>query len=219
MKPSHILSAKGGAKLRVREEERAAAMGDDKPSKLVILLYTVVNTCAFGLAVAAECRRNIGRVVPDKYDELSYCVYDSDMATGYGAAAAVLLLGSHLLLHSLSRCLCCGAPLSPGASRASAIIFFFLSWITFFIVEACMLAGAVRNAYHTKYRGSFIQHNLSCATLRKGVFAAAAAFTIFTTTLTLLYYISFTKARSKSGGWKPYTNEPTSGIGMSSLPK
>ena len=82
----------------------------------------------------------------------------------------------------------------------------------FIIAEACFVGGAARNAYHTKYRGFTNVTNLSCESLRKGVFAAGAAFTVFTLILTEVYYISFAKA--KEGGWAPYGRE--SAIGMSS---
>lgn len=66
--------------------------------------------------------------------------------------------------------------------------------VTFFIAEVCLLAGSVRNAYHTKYRTSIVVDPPSCETLRKGVFAAGAAFIVFTGILSELYYVSFSKA-------------------------
>ena len=56
-----------------------------------------------------------------------------------------------------------------------------------------MLAGSVRNAYHTKYRTS-LTANSSCETLRKGVFGAGAAFVVFTGIVSELYYVSYSKA-------------------------
>ncbi|XP_057855144.1 uncharacterized protein LOC131064858 [Cryptomeria japonica] len=196
-------------------------MAEEKPSMIFLLLLSIINACAIGLAIAAERRKSTGHVVADKYDEQSYCVYNSDIATGFGSGAFFLLLSSQVLLMAVTRCLCCGRPLGPGGSRGCAILLFIFSWVTFVIAEACLLAGAVRNAYHTKYRGRFGIDEFSCETLRKGVFAAGAAFTLLNTIASALYYISFAKARAKGNaigdGWKPYANEP--GVAMSGLPR
>lgn len=67
--------------------------------------------------------------------------------------------------------------------------------MTFIIAEACLLAGSVRNAYHTKYRTIFSEDPPSCEMLRKGVFAAGAAFIILTSIVSNYYYLSYSKAR------------------------
>lgn len=74
----------------------------------------------------------------------------------------------------------------------------FLRRLTFLFAEACLLAGSVRNAHHTRYRSMFFNGNPSCETLRKGVFAAGAAFVLFTVILSEFYYVSFSKAASDS---------------------
>lgn len=84
--------------------------------------------------------------------------------------------------------------------------------LTFIIAEACLLAGSVRNAYHTKYRTLFVNDPPSCETVRKGVFGAGAAFVLFTAILSEFYYVSFSKARDAAGG-APYGG---ASIGMSS---
>ena len=56
-----------------------------------------------------------------------------------------------------------------------------------------MLAGSVRNAYHTKYK-NLLNDPPSCATLRKGVFGAGAAFVFLTAIVSELYYVSYSKA-------------------------
>lgn len=167
---------------------------------MIIFIFDLI---AFGLAVAAERRRSIGVVVPDKYDERTYCVYNSDIATWYGVGAFLFLLVSQGLVMAFTRCLCCGSVLKPGGSRAWAIILFFVSWLTFLIAEACFVAGAARNAYHTRYLGYFVKHDLSCETLRKGVFAAGAAFTVFTLILDLFYYTCYAKAKQDRGSPLP----------------
>ena len=71
------------------------------------------------------------------------------------------------------------------------------------------MAGSARNAYHTKYRGAFGAHDLSCATLRKGVFAAGAALTLLSMLASILYYWAHSKA--DTGGWEKHRNE---GVGL-----
>ena len=80
----------------------------------------------------------------------------------------------------------------------------------FFIAEVCLLAGSVENAYHTKYRTIFVENPPSCETVRKGVFAAGAAFIFFTAIVSEFYYINYSSARDK---FQPYGGGET-GVGM-----
>ncbi|CAN1789528.1 hypothetical protein LINPERHAP1_LOCUS18518 [Linum perenne] len=83
----------------------------------------------------------------------------------------------------------------------------------FLVAEACLLAASVRNAYHTKYRNNraiFGADPPTCQTLRKGVFAAGAAFTLFTAIVSQFYYVSYSKARD--GSQQHYGRE--TGVGM-----
>ena len=74
-----------------------------------------------------------------------------------------------------------------------------------------MLAGSVRNAYHTKYRTFFNTGNPpSCELVRRGVFAAGAAFIFLTTIVTELYYICYSSARDR---FQPYGGGEA-GVGM-----
>ncbi|KAK9085174.1 hypothetical protein Sjap_025585 [Stephania japonica] len=175
-------------------------------SNIVLIIVFVFDLIAFGLAVAAEQRRSTAQVVPDQEKNYNYCVYDSDISTGLGVGSLLFLMASQLLLMVVSKCFCCGKALRPGGSRAWAIILFIACWVTFIIAEICLLAGSVRNAYHTKY-GLYGADPLSCQTLRKGVFAAGAAFIVFTGILSELYYVSYSKANDS-----PYGGEM--GVGM-----
>lgn len=83
--------------------------------------------------------------------------------------------------------------------------------VTFFIAEVCLLAGSVRNAYHTKYTTKFFENPPSCETVRKGVFAAGAAFVLFSGIISEFYYVSYSKAR---GGYSTYGGEAA--VGMAS---
>ncbi|KAK9268106.1 hypothetical protein L1049_010546 [Liquidambar formosana] len=161
-------------------------------STLVLVVVFVFDLIAFALAVAAEQRRTTATIHKDV--TTNYCVYDSDIATGLGVGSLLFLMASQLLIVVASRCLCCGKALRPGGPRAWAIVLFITCWVTFFIAEVCLLAGSVRNAYHTKYRTILSDNPPSCQTLRKGIFGAGAAFIVFTGIVSELYYVCYSKA-------------------------
>nr|CAD1844367.1 unnamed protein product [Ananas comosus var. bracteatus] len=179
-------------------------------SVLVLVLVFLLDLIAFGLAVAAEQRRSTAVVVPDSEKNYTYCVYDSDIATGYGAGALLFLLLSQIVVMGASKCFCCGRSLRPAdpAPAPSFSSYFadekiFCPRLTFIIAEACLLAGAVRNAYHTRYRTLFVDNPPSCETVRKGVFAAGAAFVFFTAILSEFYYVTYSKSRDSGAGSVP----------------
>ena len=87
--------------------------------------------------------------------------------------------------------------------------------MTFLIAELCLLAGSVRNAYHTKYSSYFVDGPPRCAMLRKGVFAAGAAFALLTTIFTELHYIFYAKARAAAAATPPIIHG--GGIGMTRI--
>ncbi|KAL0794476.1 hypothetical protein Bca101_065853 [Brassica carinata] len=75
--------------------------------------------------------------------------------------------------------------------------------------EACLIAGATKNAYHTKYLSA---QAFSCESLRKGIFIAGAVFTVATMILNVYYYFHFTKSVSSPPTHK--ANRSGSNIGM-----
>ncbi|KAK8482181.1 hypothetical protein V6N13_031592 [Hibiscus sabdariffa] len=163
-------------------------------SKLLLISVFVLDLIAFGLAVAAEQRRSTAKIVEDSEIKYNYCVYDSDIATSYGVGAFFILMASQALIMLASRCFCCGKALNPAGPRAWAVILLILCWLFFLVAEICLLAGSVRNAYHTKYRTIFGQQPPSCETVRKGVFGAGAAFIFLTAIVNKLYYICYSNA-------------------------
>ncbi|XP_078177290.1 sodium/hydrogen exchanger (DUF1218) [Carex rostrata] len=172
---------------------------EGKGSTLVHVLVIALSLTAFGFAIAAERRRSTGLIVTDRINaNATYCVYDSDIATGYGVGSFLFLLSAQSVLMAVTKCMCFGRPLAPGGSRAWSIIYFASSWLTFLIAESCVIAGAAKNAYHTKYRDSVYAHNWTCESLRKGVFVAGAVFVVFTMVLNVYYYMYFTKATSQA---------------------
>ncbi|CAE5967399.1 unnamed protein product [Arabidopsis arenosa] len=165
-------------------------------SKLVVIIVFILDLIAVGLAIAAEQRRSVGKVETDREKQYEYCVYGTDIATSYGAGAFVLLFVSQVLIMAASRCFCCGKSLNPGGSRACAIILFLICWVFFLIAEMCLLAASIRNAYHTHYRKMWnVEDPPSCEVIRKGVFAAGAAFTLFTAIVSQFYYVCYSRAR------------------------
>ncbi|KAH7568953.1 hypothetical protein ACOSP7_012082 [Xanthoceras sorbifolium] len=178
-------------------------------SKLVLVIVFVFNLVAFALAVAAEQRRSTAKIVNGA--GYTYCQYHKDIATGLGVGSFLLLLASQALIMVASRCMCCGKAMKPSGARTWAIILFITCWVFFFIAEVCLLAGSVRNAYHTKYRNDS-GRNISCETLRKGIFGAGAAFVIFTGIASELYYVCHSKANDWQG---PYSRD--AGIRMGNI--
>ncbi|KAL5553171.1 hypothetical protein UlMin_040572 [Ulmus minor] len=185
-------------------------MGEGKGSTLVHLLVVALCLVAFGFAIAAERRRSVGHIANDERTNATYCVYNSDVATGYGVGGFLFLLTSESLLMGVTKCMCFGRPLAPGGNRAWTIIYFVSSWATFLVAEACLIAGAKTNAYHTKYRGVIYAQNFSCESLRKGVFIAGAVFVVATMVLNVYFYMYFTKATSQPA----HKTNRTSSVGM-----
>ncbi|KAH1048580.1 hypothetical protein J1N35_039364 [Gossypium stocksii] len=180
-------------------------------STLLLALVFVIDLIAFGLAVAAEQRRSTATV--DNNGKESYCVYDKDIATGLGVGSFLFLLLGQILIMVASRCLCCGKAMKPSGSRAWAVVLFISCWVFFLIAEVCLLAGSVRNAYHTKYK-NLLDNPPSCATLRKGVFGAGAAFVFLTAVVSELYYVSYSKAARDE---KPNNYGRDTGVRMGNL--
>ncbi|XP_020229120.1 uncharacterized protein LOC109810142 [Cajanus cajan] len=187
-------------------------MAEGRGSTLVHLLVIVLSLVAFGFAIAAERRRSVGTMIKIEGTNETYCSYSSDVATGYGVGAFLFLLSGESLLMGVTRCMCFGRPLTPGGNRAWSIIYFLSSWVTFLVAEACLIAGATKNAYHTKYRTVIYAHNFSCEALRKGVFVAGAIFIVATMILNLYYYMYFTKATTTPVSHK--ANRVSSTVGM-----
>ncbi|KAB2060549.1 1,3-beta-glucan synthase component bgs1 [Gossypium arboreum] len=180
-------------------------------STLLLALVFVIDLIAFGLAVAAEQRRSTATVHNNGNE--SFCVYDKDIATGLGVGSFLFLLVGQILIMVASRCLCCGKAMKPSGSRAWAVVLFITCWVFFLIAEVCLLAGSVRNAYHTKYK-NLLDNPPSCATLRKGVFGAGAAFVFLTAVVSELYYVSYSKAARDE---KPNNYARDTGVRMGNL--
>ncbi|KAJ7557933.1 hypothetical protein O6H91_04G016500 [Diphasiastrum complanatum] len=171
-------------------------------SWLLILSSFVFYLVAFGLALGANAHRSKVTIQYDYGSEITVCKYTKDVATGLGVGAFLFLLLGQVLITGFTRCLCCSTALRPGSARVFAIIFFIFSWLSFIVAAICLIAGATRAAYRTRATGYFGADNLTCETLRKGIFEAAAAFTLFTLLLSEGYYLCQVKAQEQN--WQPY---------------
>ncbi|OIV93189.1 hypothetical protein TanjilG_06756 [Lupinus angustifolius] len=181
-------------------------------SSLLLVVVFLLDLIAFGLSVAAEQRRNTATFIQDAEGRM-YCQYDSDIATGLGVGSFFVLVASQVIIMIVTRCLCCGKAMSPSGSRSWAIFLFITSWVTFIIAVACLVAGSVKNAYHTKYRSLLKEMAPSCEILRKGVFGAGAAFIVLTGIFSELYYVSFSKASNNA----PHPYATNTGVRMTNL--
>lgn len=122
----------------------------------IVAIVTSLHLIAFVFAVGAERRRSTvtsyfsllflcvllkvkaltflvfasvkAKIVPDEYDERTYCVYGTDASTVYGLTAFGLLLVSQTVLNGVTRCLCCGKGLVTGSSTTWTVFFFVFSW-------------------------------------------------------------------------------------------
>ncbi|AQK47287.1 Fiber protein Fb34 [Zea mays] len=182
-------------------------------SIIVIAVVLVLDVLAFVLAIGAERRRSYANVTAADSSGRAYCVYSSDASTAYGVSALLLLLAAQAVAMAATRCFCCGRGLSPGRWRAWSGTCFIICWVTFVIAELCLLAGSVRNAYHTKYVSLFSNAPPRCAVLRRGVFAAGAAFAFLTALLAELHYLFYARARAAAAVPPPIVG----GIGMTRM--
>ncbi|XP_037467446.1 uncharacterized protein LOC119339523 [Triticum dicoccoides] len=114
----------GGAERRLpcRPPPPAVGFATTRTASLALCGFLIfLNVFAFLLAVGAEQRRSTGKVVPDEYDERSYCLYDTDASTVYGVCAFFVLLLAQLLVSGVTRCLCFGPVLSFTVSWCASL--------------------------------------------------------------------------------------------------
>ncbi|KAL3501769.1 hypothetical protein ACH5RR_036218 [Cinchona calisaya] len=175
----------------------------------LLLLFT---SLPFIFAVGAELRRNTAKVVVDNEAIYTYCAYGSDASTVYGLSAFGSLLISQTILIGVTKCLCVreGKMTATGKSTTCAVFFYIFSWISFLGAEACLLAGSIRNSYHSKYRAIFGAGDLFCVSLPKGVFVAGAALTLLSMIGSIFYY--WAHAKSDTDECEKQNSE---GLGMS----
>ncbi|KAE8782776.1 hypothetical protein D1007_43826 [Hordeum vulgare] len=102
----------GGQLTEMAQEEKIPSKGSEMQIRIQVKLVQVLVGC-------------YGKVVPDEYDEQSYCLYDTDASTVYGVCAFFVLLLAQLLVTSITRCFCFGPALSSCGCTLAA---FAVSW-------------------------------------------------------------------------------------------
>lgn len=100
-----------------------------KPAMLTYLLINclALNKSNLTHSLISPCMAQ-GELHTDVATNQTYCVYHSDVATGYGVGAFLFLLSSESLIMGVTKCMCLGRPLTPGGNRAWTIIYFLASW-------------------------------------------------------------------------------------------
>lgn len=83
----------------------------------------------------------------------------------------------------------------------------------FIVAASALLAGAAQNKIRTEGYHNYFAAKVTCAEVRKSVFAAGAAFVFLTTVFSELYYVLISKAMERPA-WQ--TNGPS--VGMSPYP-
>ncbi|RWV98539.1 hypothetical protein GW17_00038606 [Ensete ventricosum] len=172
---------------------------EEKGSTLVQILAVALCLTAFGFAIAAERRRS---TVTDRPPFLFFLpLYALFPRSLFGVGCQCLGLLDGMLIRLLF-------PLFLYVLLKNSILF---ARLTFLIAEACLIAGATKNAYHTKYRHVVYAQSWTCESLRKGVFVAGAVFVVFTMILSVYYYMYFAKATSQAAR---KTSKPNPTVGM-----
>ncbi|KAJ6752093.1 hypothetical protein OIU85_002512 [Salix viminalis] len=156
-------------------------------STLVFMAIFATDFITFVLALEAEYMRSTAKVATDSDLNYRYCVYSSGIATKLGIIAFVLLLASQVFSMGASSYFRKG--MNYGGNRTSAVIPSIISWITFFIAEACLLGGSIKNAQQTKFRSILFANELHCQTLSAGVFEAGAVFILITSIVSKMSYV------------------------------
>jgi len=174
---------------------------------LVIGVSLVFYLIAFGLALGAMARRSKGdlTLIDEDLGTLK-CQYTTDMATGLAAGAFLFLLVAQTFVMGVTKCLCCGSSAKPGGARTFAFILFILSWISFIIASAALIAGASENKIQTKGLFSNSGPDVTCKQVQKSLFAAAAAFTFITALTAEIYFVLISMAREGGSAWPSYNN-------------
>ncbi|XP_030957560.1 uncharacterized protein LOC115979646 [Quercus lobata] len=88
----------------------------------ILAIIISLHLITFVFAIGTERRRSTAKVVPDEYDERTYCVYALDVSTMYGLSAFGLLLISQMVLNGITKCLCFGKGLVTSCSTTCEMV-------------------------------------------------------------------------------------------------
>ncbi|KAL9225082.1 hypothetical protein vseg_001047 [Gypsophila vaccaria] len=123
------------------------------------------------------------------------CTYPRSPAYGLGITAAFCLLLSHIIITVEAGCLCCRRHVYTSTIHwVLSILCYIVSWFTFVVAFLLLLGGAALNDNHEAEQtyGGFYQ----CYIVASGVFAVASVLAFASVTLSILYYLTISSAKT-----------------------
>ncbi|EPS63656.1 hypothetical protein M569_11129 [Genlisea aurea] len=153
-----------------------------------------------------------------RYNQITFpspseCVYPRTPALGLALTASVSLLMAQIIINVATGCICCRkGPHQSHSSWTIAIICFIVSWFTFVIAFLLLLTGAALNDPHGNENAYF--STSFCYVIRPGVFAGAAALSLSSVVLGILYYLVL----SGAAGRNPSTGPGVVAMGEAQFP-
>ncbi|KAK3042785.1 hypothetical protein RJ639_001058 [Escallonia herrerae] len=161
----------------------------------VIVVCTVVGFLGLlsaALGFAAEAKRIKGSQV--QFPSPSECVYPRSPAMALGLSAAMALMIAQITVNVATGCICCRrGPHQSNANWTLALVCFIVSWFTFVIAFLLLLTGAALNDQHGQENMYF--GNYYCYVVKRGVFAGAAALSVASVALGIMYYVTLTSTK------------------------
>ncbi|KZV35980.1 hypothetical protein F511_16962 [Dorcoceras hygrometricum] len=147
------------------------------------------------------------------FPSATQCIYPRSPALGLGLTAAVTLMIAQIIINIASGCICCRrGPHQSNSNWTLALICFVVSWFTFVIAFLLFLTGAALNEQHGEENLYF--GNYYCYVVKPGVFAGAAILALASVVLGIVYYLTLTSEKNRSGPWGVPAPPSQSGIAM-----
>lgn len=153
------------------------------------LFLGLLGLIAVSTGIAAEFKHTKAYEVRYEHGE---CTLPSSPALALGTTAAIALLLAQLSANAMGGCVCCctrNVNKVPSRNISIATLCLFLSWITFGFSFFLMAAGSSMNQ-RQPYKNQWIDDE--CYVVKPGVFAAAAALSLLTVMLDMVFYLAIT---------------------------
>lgn len=153
------------------------------------LFLGLLGLIAVSTGIAAEFKHTKAYEVRYEHGE---CTLPSSPALALGTTAAIALLLAQLSANAMGGCVCCctrNVNKVPSRNISIATLCLFLSWITFGFSFFLMAAGSSMNQ-RQPYKNQWIDNE--CYVVKPGVFAAAAALSLLTVMLDMVFYLAIT---------------------------
>ncbi|XP_073130976.1 protein VASCULATURE COMPLEXITY AND CONNECTIVITY [Henckelia pumila] len=160
---------------------------------------------------AAEAKRIKSSDVSSSRD--TECIYPRSPALGLGLTAAVSLMIAQIIINVATGCICCRkGPHQSNSNWTLALVCFVVSWFTFVIAFLLLLTGAALNQQRGEQNMYF--GNYYCYVVKPGVFAGAAVLSLASIFLGIVYYLTLTSEKNRSGPWVVSAPPGQGGIAM-----